>query len=188
MIYLVKSKGYDGIYVGNLSSSLVDIFEEKKVEKKMPYSKPSWFKGTEDEYKDAKSKNDFSFGYVYEFDKLLLSESQFYKLFKHCEVIDMLEQDLIYHDVKIDLDVLTEKITNKVIKNSQHLFNQKLEVHQPNMPLFQYNEYIVESDCCTEILQDEYISKGWRVVCVCPQPDQRRPDYILGRYNNETNI
>lgn len=25
------------------------------------------------------------------------------------------------------------------------------------------------------------LDAGWRILAVCPQPDQRRPDYILGR-------
>lgn len=24
---------------------------------------------------------------------------------------------------------------------------------------------------------------GWRIIAACPQPDARRPDYIMGRYN-----
>ena len=25
------------------------------------------------------------------------------------------------------------------------------------------------------------ISEGWRILAICPQPNQRRPDYIMGR-------
>lgn len=42
----------------------------------------------------------------------------------------------------------------------------------------------VEVDLCTEALQQE-LNKGWRIVAICVQPDQRRPDYILGRTMTE---
>lgn len=186
MIYLVKNKTYDGVpYTANKNA--IDLLLSKGAAKKLPYSKPNWYKGTEEEYKEYyKNPGTFEDGYTIEFDKMLLNDSEFHIVFKWVEVIDVLNQDVQYHEVMIDLNALADKIMNKVIANSSHLFNSRLEVHQPNMPLFQYNEYTYQTDCCTERLQDEYIDKGWRVVCVCPQPDQRRPDYILGRYNKET--
>ena len=33
---------------------------------------------------------------------------------------------------------------------------------------------------CTDKLQD-WLDKGWRILSICPQPDERRPDYIVGR-------
>jgi hypothetical protein len=81
--------------------------------------------------------------------------------------------------------VLAEKISNSLIsKTGSNLFNNRLEIHQPNMPLFTYNNFIHLGDCCTDILQ-EHINRGYRVVAICPQPDQRRPDYILGIFIKE---
>ena len=40
----------------------------------------------------------------------------------------------------------------------------------------------VVEDCCTNQLQGE-LDSGWRIVAVCVQPNQRRPDYILGKTN-----
>ena len=40
----------------------------------------------------------------------------------------------------------------------------------------------VVEDCCTNQLQEE-LDSGWRIVAVCVQPNQRRPDYILGKTN-----
>lgn len=59
-------------------------------------------------------------------------------------------------------------------------FNYRVNVHVPNLGLLMVNEVTWLEDCCTEVLQ-EYLDKGWRILAVCPQPDQRRPDYILGR-------
>lgn len=38
----------------------------------------------------------------------------------------------------------------------------------------------VLNDLCTEELQRQ-LNDGWRIVAVCVQPDQRRPDYVLGK-------
>lgn len=41
----------------------------------------------------------------------------------------------------------------------------------------------VVEDYCTDQLQTE-LDSGWRIVAVCVQPNQRRPDYILGKTND----
>jgi hypothetical protein len=35
-------------------------------------------------------------------------------------------------------------------------------------------------NCCTDELRS-YLKEGWRIIAICPQPGNRRPDYILGR-------
>lgn len=59
-------------------------------------------------------------------------------------------------------------------------FNGRCSVHVPGLGLLLINETKVMYDICTTALQDE-LDAGWRILAVCPQPDQRRPDYILGR-------
>lgn len=61
-------------------------------------------------------------------------------------------------------------------------FNHRVEVHMPGQALSLYNETMLMEDACTDALQNS-LSEGWRIIAVCPQPDQRRPDYVLGRYN-----
>lgn len=63
-------------------------------------------------------------------------------------------------------------------------FNQRVEVHMPGHALSTYNETMLLEDSCTDALQTA-LNKGWRIIACCPQPDSRRPDYILGRYNPE---
>lgn len=58
-------------------------------------------------------------------------------------------------------------------------FNQSCNVHVPNLGLLNINRLAFATDICTEELQ-QILLKGWRIIAVCPQPDQRRPDYILG--------
>ena len=61
-------------------------------------------------------------------------------------------------------------------------FNRKVEVHMPGQALSVYNEVMLLEDSCTDMLQSN-LNKGWRIIAACPQPDSRRPDYILGRFN-----
>lgn len=65
---------------------------------------------------------------------------------------------------------------------SNTTFNSKCNVHIGGGLLLTINEVRLENDCCTDRLQ-ERLNGGWRIVASSPQPDQRRPDYILGRYN-----
>lgn len=67
-------------------------------------------------------------------------------------------------------------------------FNQKCDVHVANLGLLHINQLGYAVDFCTEALQD-ILNKGWRIIACCVQPDGRRPDYILGRYNpDEENL
>jgi len=68
----------------------------------------------------------------------------------------------------------------------QH-FNNRVEVHMPGQALSMYNETLLMEDSCTDALQNE-LATGWRIIAVCPQPDQRRPDYVLGRYNPNVGV
>lgn len=59
-------------------------------------------------------------------------------------------------------------------------FNEKVNIHVSDIGLLKINEVIVMTNACTEDLQDN-LNDGWHIIAVCPQPDQRRPDYVLGR-------
>jgi hypothetical protein len=58
--------------------------------------------------------------------------------------------------------------------------NQKVNVTVPGLGLLLLDEVQAATDICTDALND-MLKDGWRIVAVCPQPDQRRPDYVLGR-------
>lgn len=77
-----------------------------------------------------------------------------------------------------------DKINKLEIPGYSHRseFNEKVDVHMPGNLLMSFNETKLLEDSCTDVLQDS-LNQGWRVIAACPQPDQRRPDYILGRYN-----
>lgn len=59
-------------------------------------------------------------------------------------------------------------------------FNGKVQVAVGGNALMQVDEVQLEQDCCTDTLNN-MLADGWRILAVCVQPDQRRPDYVLGR-------
>lgn len=66
-------------------------------------------------------------------------------------------------------------------------YNNKCDVHMPGNMLASYNEVMLLENSCSDVLQAN-LQQGWRIIAVCPQPDQRRPDYILGRWNPDKDI
>lgn len=80
-----------------------------------------------------------------------------------------------------------QKVANKLevllaSSSIENLFNNKVEVHMPGAALSTYNHIMLMEDACSNGLQDE-LNSGWRIIACCPQNDQRRPDYILGRFD-----
>lgn len=59
-------------------------------------------------------------------------------------------------------------------------FNEKCQQAQPGLALSSVAETMLLQDACTDSLQ-RHLGEGWRILAIQPQPDQRRPDYILGR-------
>lgn len=60
--------------------------------------------------------------------------------------------------------------------------NERVHVHMPGQALSTYNEIqLIENECSDQLQRS--LDDGWRIIAACPQPDARRPDYILGRYN-----
>ena len=66
------------------------------------------------------------------------------------------------------------------VSTKQFDFNAKCNVHVPNLGLLKIKTVDYVCDMCTEELQRK-LDAGWRIVACCPQPNQRRPDYILGK-------
>ncbi len=87
---------------------------------------------------------------------------------------------------QVDPALLFSKVSEKSLEQvelpSGNTYNSKCEVHMPGSALSTYNDMMLLEDACTDALQGA-LNSGWRIVAACPQPDQRRPDYILGRFN-----
>lgn len=54
------------------------------------------------------------------------------------------------------------------------------QIVMPGFELLKYGAIKVETDSCTMEIQKD-LDDGWRIIAVLPQPQQRRPDYILVR-------
>lgn len=82
---------------------------------------------------------------------------------------------------------LMTKQFEQLTKLSTQTFNEKVVV--PNMDSFisKINQTMLLEDCCTDYLQ-QHLSKGWRIIAICPQPNQRRPDYVLGKILDEEEL
>lgn len=120
----------------------------------------------------------------YNTPSMVVSLDELHKSFEVVDLIRVIDVD-VEDSFNIDIEVLADRISSSIIgRTTENIYNQRLEIHQPNSPLFMYNDYKVLTDCCIESLQEE-IDNGWRVVSVCPQPDQRRPDYVVAQYNAE---
>jgi hypothetical protein len=83
-----------------------------------------------------------------------------------------------------DVRIVDEDLSGLKVKPEAVVINKKVNVAVPNLGLLTIEHVKVEEDCCTEQLQHE-LNHGWRIIAICPQPDQRRPDYILGRTTKE---
>lgn len=89
-----------------------------------------------------------------------------------------------YHALLGYLDSFAEKL-NRIetrlaeVKIESQQFNNKVGVHVSNTKLMEITNTMVMEDACTDALGVE-LRRGWRILAVCVQPDQRRPDYILG--------
>lgn len=71
-------------------------------------------------------------------------------------------------------------IAEALIPRENTVINQKTHVSVPGFGLMAIREVEVRTDMCTEELQRE-LDRGWQILAICVQPDQRRPDYVLGR-------
>ena len=83
--------------------------------------------------------------------------------------------------------VHVEKDNHLVDKMKENTFNSKTNVHVGGGLITTYNDLLLKEDICTDALQSD-LNNGWRIIAVCNQPDQRRPDYILGRYNPQLEV
>lgn len=66
----------------------------------------------------------------------------------------------------------------------QSNYNEKVEVYTPGAGLMLFNSTMLLEDSCSDDLQTA-LDQGWRIIAACPQPNARRPDYIMGRYDPE---
>lgn len=62
---------------------------------------------------------------------------------------------------------------------------QDVHIHLPNQVSYVgVSEVKILNDCCTESLQRR-LDEGWKILAICPQPHQRRPDYVVGKFGEK---
>lgn len=64
--------------------------------------------------------------------------------------------------------------------NAPAPINNKCNIVVAGTSLIEINITALLQDCCTDNLQ-AHLNEGWRILAICVQPDQRRPDYIVGK-------
>lgn len=114
----------------------------------------------------------------YHVDPAELVEAGIFKF----EVSEVLDTPIIrvMNKTMAAVDRLNNAVESMKSQGGSVLYNERCGVHVPGLGLLLLNEVMVLKDCCTDILQ-EHLDAGWRIVATCPQPDSRRPDYVIGR-------
>lgn len=98
--------------------------------------------------------------------------------------LDVFPIDLISTLDDIKHVPLPQKLAAVFEPRAQTVYNEHVKVVMPGIGLLRFDHVTVVYDCCTDELRS-YLKLGWRIIAVCPQPDQRRPDYVLGRVGPE---
>lgn len=78
------------------------------------------------------------------------------------------------------IKVIEHKSIDQIQARARSVINQRVNVAVPGFGLMAIKTVKVEVDLCTEKLQEQ-LDLGWQILAICVQPDQRRPDYILGK-------
>ena len=78
---------------------------------------------------------------------------------------------------------LSERLSNFTQRETS-IVNEKCHVSVAGLGTLNIDTVQVAEDFCTEQLQYK-LNEGWRILAICVQPDQRRPDYILGKTLNK---
>lgn len=97
----------------------------------------------------------------------------------------VVDETLVISKLSEVLRIIEDKLETieRVSENiSKVTFNQKCNVHIGGGLIAQINRLKLMEDCCTDELQQQ-LNVGWRIISVNVQADQRRPDYVLGRYD-----
>lgn len=121
-------------------------------------------------------------------DTYIVELEKFTKLYPNLEITIKGIPKAI-NDDSINMISMMNEVADKIDEAKNRFekvveFNQQCNVHVPNLGLLNLNKLAYATDYCTEMLQERLL-QGWRLIAVCPQPDQRRPDYILGMHVDE---
>jgi hypothetical protein len=115
--------------------------------------------------------------------KFIVTESQLAALLLAGEEAKVEREVKLTDSTQDMLDAMRQVATKlEAMKGGGDQFNARCDVHMPGNALMSFNVTMLLESSCTDELQAQ-LDKGWRIIAACPQPDQRRPDYILGRFD-----
>jgi hypothetical protein len=83
----------------------------------------------------------------------------------------------------LDIRDVVSKVSKRIDELVQHAgtqVNYKCRVAVAGLGTLSIRKVQLHSDLCTDALQ-RLLDEGWSILAICVQPDQRRPDYIMGR-------
>lgn len=100
-------------------------------------------------------------------------------------IIELAVKDVEFHTANLTMMEQLLELNDRVISQLKHvsgtMFNDKVNA-MISGPLMHMNQLMLCEDQCTDAMQ-QHLDDGWCIVAIQPQPDQRRPDYILARHN-----
>jgi len=178
MIAKIRLEGIvDGEAVRQLSEYLGEEIKTRRIHLGTDSEVSVWSDIPEEEMEPDKFYLDSTKEYVTDATAFLVS---FPELETRVKPIKLPAQTL--DDMSNKLEIMANKIENILGAFDKDMqFNSKCEVHVPNLGLLNINNLAYANDYCTERLQGK-LNEGWRILAICPQPNQRRPDYVLGRF------
>lgn len=100
--------------------------------------------------------------------------------------LEGIDSDLIRTNVEL-MQKQYEQLKEFSIGVEQLAYNQKCNTPTSDAFLHNVNQTCLLEDCCTDYLQGK-LKDGWRIISVTPQPNQRRPDYVLGKTVDTNNV
>lgn len=143
------------------------------------------------------------FKHTWQYTDYMEIDFKLHKLSVRYTIIDRFEVNVEYD---FDLSHINEYIVNsqdsllkmmeKQVENMNNIgqslmegqhFNKKCETPLPDSFLNKVNQVMLLEDTCTDNLQ-QHIALGWRILAIAPQPNQRRPDYILGKVIDDSQV
>lgn len=148
-------------------------------------------KGIKYTHKITESWRDSQYGFSFPDIEIFINKEDFFDLLEEGHEVKVISRHAV-SGAEIDLSNAAEKAQQIVDKLESLLnssfpevnYNSKCDVHVPGLGLIALNRTLLLEDSCTDALQDA-LNDGWRIIAACPQPDSRRPDYILGKYDPE---
>lgn len=183
---------FHGDWEENIPEQLRKLLKPAEEPPSWHHSRPKQFSNaTAEEYKEIVQTEEFKSLKYYHAQHLTMSWNDYMELTFIDNIRHQLRSDRTFN-ITVDQPVadvfglieahvaLMDKTFKQLSEYSTQMFNEKVGVPNYDSALLKVNQLMLLENCCTDYLQ-EALTSGWRIISVSPQPDQRRPDYVLGK-------